>query len=105
MFEVIFDRNGAKIYVKNLRVLSQKKSAKRGFLKSPSHCVIGARFFISNKLHRKFSKVDISESLSYLPAFMCKIVVTYGVYVSQTFGKVFNCGTVRFACGRSAGLV
>jgi hypothetical protein len=25
MFEVIFDRNGAKVYVKNLRVLSQRK--------------------------------------------------------------------------------
>jgi hypothetical protein len=85
MFEVIFDRNGAKVYVKNLRVLSHKKSAKRGFLKSPSQysktngsvrtCVSGARFFISNKLHRKLSKVDISESLSYLPAFMCEILV------------------------------
>jgi hypothetical protein len=37
MFEVLFDRNGAKAYVKNLRVLSQEKSAKRGFLPSPSH--------------------------------------------------------------------
>jgi hypothetical protein len=37
MFEVIFDRNGAKVYVKYLRVLSQKKSAKRGSMKSPSH--------------------------------------------------------------------
>jgi hypothetical protein len=37
MFEVIFDRNGAKVYVRNLRVLSRRKSAKRGFLKSSSH--------------------------------------------------------------------
>ncbi len=37
MFEVIFDRNGAKVYVKNLRVLSQKKSVIRGFLISSSH--------------------------------------------------------------------
>jgi hypothetical protein len=33
MFKVIFDRNGAKVYVKNLR----EKSAKRGFMKSFSH--------------------------------------------------------------------
>jgi len=31
------DRFGAKVYLKNLRVLSQKKSAKRDFLKSSSH--------------------------------------------------------------------
>jgi hypothetical protein len=37
MFEEIFDRNGAKVFVKNLRGLFQKKSAKRGFFKSPSH--------------------------------------------------------------------
>ncbi len=39
MFEVIFDRNGVKVDVRNLRVpvLSQRKSAKRGFLKSSSH--------------------------------------------------------------------
>jgi hypothetical protein len=37
MYEVIFDRNSAKAYVKNLRVLSRRKSAKRGFMKSSSH--------------------------------------------------------------------
>ncbi len=40
MYEVIFDRNGAKAHVKNLRVLSQRKSAKRGFMRSYSHSKI-----------------------------------------------------------------
>ncbi len=31
MFEVIFDRNGAKVYVRNLLVLSHGKSAKQSF--------------------------------------------------------------------------
>jgi hypothetical protein len=37
MFEEIFDRNGDKVYGRNLRVFSQRKSAKRGFFKSSSH--------------------------------------------------------------------
>ncbi len=37
MYEVIFDRNGAKSYVKNLRVLSQRKIRETWFIKSSSH--------------------------------------------------------------------
>jgi hypothetical protein len=37
MFDVIFDRNGAKAYVKIYEFSLREKSAKRGFMKSSSH--------------------------------------------------------------------
>jgi hypothetical protein len=33
MYEIVFDRNGAKAYVKNLRVLSQRKIRETRFFK------------------------------------------------------------------------
>jgi hypothetical protein len=37
MYEVIFDRNGAKAYVKIYEFFLREKSAKRGFMKFSSH--------------------------------------------------------------------
>jgi hypothetical protein len=37
MYEVIFDRNGAKSYVKIYEFFLWEKSANRGFMKSSSH--------------------------------------------------------------------
>ncbi len=84
---------------KNLRVIFQKKTANIVFwnlLVTPAQQVVAfGRVCLerdSSSLQRASPEVikgiDISELLSYLFGFMCKIVVTCGVYVSQIYDRV-----------------
>jgi hypothetical protein len=49
MYEVIFDRNGAKAYVKIYELFLREKSAKRGFMKSSSHSSKASGSFLTER--------------------------------------------------------